>query len=543
VTATTREISLHRTGFWILGATARDTRQQIVQHAEERSLERDHDLCQKSRSELTNPRTRLAAEMAWLPGVAPRRAANLANRLFHDPLSVRSEVGLPALARANLLVAAFETLDGVAGSTDAADFLHEIAVLVDEVAIEEIRRDINEDRLVSGFPEVRSEQVEAELAERRRQMRDTVKDTLNRLPTTLLVRLMTEAVDRGTEGGESHAPQLLDELVDSYEVEAHEFLQKEAENVRKLVEAARAAAGGNQRVVGHVIEKIESVARNWDAVAQPIQRSAKARGMYHGPSNKLAFQIRDLAIDLFNEHNMAAESRRLTALLQDVFAEVPQLAERVGQDAHALESIIKGRDEWAREITYQADLGFIAKSTLSISPAGLCWKNRTYPLDRITRVRWGGVKRSVNGIPTGTTYTLAFGDEDSETVVELRREEVYSKFVEKLWRAVCVRLVMQLATTLKSGSQVSVGDAVVRDECVILKKHKWLGSDERVRCGWRQVQVWTADGSFVIGAKDDKKTYAALSYIHVPNVHVVEHLIRLGFEKGVDNLSDVLQDE
>jgi hypothetical protein len=149
----------------------------------------------------------------------------------------------------------------------------------------------------------------------------------------------------------------------------------------------------------------------------------------------------------------------------------------------------------------------------------------------------------VNGIPTGTTYTLAFGDEDSETVVELRREEVYSKFVEKLWRAVCVRLVMQLATTLKSGSQVSVGDAVVRDECVILKKHKWLGSDERVRCGWRQVQVWTADGSFVIGATDDKKTYAALSYIHVPNVHVVEHLIRLGFEKGVDNLSDVLQDE
>jgi hypothetical protein len=88
-------------------------------------------------------------------------------------------------------------------------------------------------------------------------------------------------------------------------------------------------------------------------------------------------------------------------------------------------------------------------------------------------------------------------------------------------------------------------DAILarHNECVILKKHKFVGSDERVRCGWHQVQVWSADGSFVIGAKDDKKTYAALSCIHVPNVHILEHLIRLGFKKGINKLSDSLEDE
>lgn len=536
-----RDTSLHGTAFWVLGVTTRDGRNRIVQQAEARSLELDYDVCQKARAELTNPRVRLAAEVAWLPGVAPKRAEQLVNRVLHDPQSVRSESGLPALARANLLVAAFETVDGRYDVTDAAAFLHDIAVLVDGLEVEEIVRDINEDRLVSGFPEVKSEHVEEELANRKRQMRESIKNTLNRLPTPSLVALMTESVDRATSGGESHAPHLLDELVDVYEVEAHEFLQKEAENVSKLLEAARTVAGCNQRMLGHVIDKIESVTRNWDRVAQPIQLSARARGIYHDPSNELAFQIRDLAIDLFNEHNLPAESRRLIALLQDVFAEVPQLAERAEQDADALELIVQDREEWVREITYQAEVGVLFKGTLSISPEGVSWKQRKYPLDRITRVRWGGVKHSVNGIPTGTTYTLAFGDDESEAVVELRREQVYATFLEKLWRAVCVRLVLQLVTTLKSGNEVTFGDAVVRDDSVILKRHKWVGSGERVRCGWHQVQVWSADGSFVIGAKDDKRTYAALSYIHVPNVHILEHLIRMAFKKGIDNLSDVLQ--
>src|SRR3546814_11568243 len=76
------------------------------------------------------------------------------------------------------------------------------------------------------------------------------------------------------------------------------------------------------------------------------------------------------------------------------------------------------------------------KDTLSISPDGISWKGQSFSLDSITRVRWGGVRHSVNGVPTGTTYTIAFGDKRSEAVVELKKEDIYSKFIEKLWRAV-----------------------------------------------------------------------------------------------------------
>ena len=56
--------SIDSVPFAVLGATPHDTRKRIVELAEERSLELDPAVCQKARSDLTNPRTRLTAELA-----------------------------------------------------------------------------------------------------------------------------------------------------------------------------------------------------------------------------------------------------------------------------------------------------------------------------------------------------------------------------------------------------------------------------------------------------------------------------------------------
>jgi hypothetical protein len=182
------------------------------------------------------------------------------------------------------------------------------------------------------------------------------------------------------------------------------------------------------------------------------------------------------------------------------------------------------------------------KDTLSISPDGISWKGQSFSLDSITRVRWGGVRHSVNGVPTGTTYTIAFGDKRSEAVVELKKEDIYSKFIDKLWRAVCVRLLGEMLEALKDGRDLYFGDALLHDDGITLVRHKFLGANERVRCTWGQVQIWSADGSFYIGSKDDKKTYVGISYIHVANTHILEQLIRMAFKKpGMRRLSDLLQ--
>lgn len=550
VQRTLKTTALHQTPFAILGVTTRDDRRRIVELAEEKSLELDHDVCQKARSDLTNPRTRLSAEIAWLPGVSPRKASQLVENLLHDPMAVREESGLPTLAHLNLLAAAFEAVDSEHDAEDLASFIQEVAYLVDEIDPEDVLRDINEDRAVSSFPEVRAlDQIEAELAERKRYYRSAIKDALDRLPPTTLVQVMTDTVEGVTLGGEDHAPELIDDLVDSYEVETQGFLQKEAENVHKLIKAARDSANSGEAAVKPYVDKLDAVARNWDKVAQPIQLSAKARGIDHEASRDLAYEIRSLAIDLFNTHDMLTQAQRLTGLLQELFAELPEVSERVEQDADALADIfherkqaVARRDEWAREITYRAEIGVMFKDTLSISPDGISWKGQSFSLDSITRVRWGGVRHSVNGVPTGTTYTIAFGDNRSEAVVELKKEDIYRKFIDKLWRAVCVRLLGEMLEALKDGRDLYFGDALLHDDGITLVKHKFLGANERVRCTWGQVQIWNADGSFCIGSKDDKKTNVGISYIHVANTHILEQLIRMAFKKpGLRRLSELLQ--
>ncbi|MBK9130417.1 MAG: hypothetical protein IPM20_02060 [Gammaproteobacteria bacterium] len=545
-----RQSQLQKNPFAFLGVTTRDDRRRIVELAEEKSLELDHDACQKARSDLTSPRMRLSAEMSWLPGVSPGKAAQFVSALHSDPMSLREESGLPTLAHLNLLASAFEAVDGSDSADDVAEFIQEMAYLVDDLSAEQVLRDINEDRSVSGFPEVKGiEQVEAELSERKRYYRNAIKDALNRLPPASLVDAMTAAVDQITAGGEDHAPELIDDLVDSYAVETQGFLQKEAESVEKLINAARDSATSGEKVVKPIVDKLVVVARNWDKVAQPIQLSAKARGIDHDPSHEIAYSIRSLAIDLFNEHDMLDQSQRLTGLIQELFAELPEVVERVEQDSEALADIFQNRkmneaqkDEWARDITYRAEVGVMFKDVLSISPDGLSWKNQRFPLDAVTRVRWGAVRHSVNGIPTGTTYTLAFGDNRSEAVVELKKESTYSTFLEKLWKAVVIRLLTELFETLQSGNEVRFGEATLSDDGVTLVKHKFLGANEKVRCSWGQVHVWSADGSFYIGSKDDKKTYVGLSYIHAANTHVLEQAIRMAFKKpGMRRLSDMLR--
>jgi hypothetical protein len=274
----------------------------------------------------------------------------------------------------------------------------------------------------------------------------------------------------------------------------------------------------------------------------------KARGMKHQPSYELASSIRSLGIDLFNEHAMLQPAQRITSLLQELFAEVLEVAEKLEEDASAINNIIQGvKDaeknyaEWAREITYEVDIGVLMmKNKLRVSPEGIQWKGYKFPLESVTRVRWGGVRKSMNGIPTGTTFTIAFGDNASEAVLQLRKEEIFSQVIEKLWRAVCVRIMTGMLEALKAGQRLRFGTAAIGDEGAELTKHRWLRS-ERLFCPWGKARVWVADGSFVVGSQDDKDVYDALSYINVPNVHVLEAAIRMFFKTPKPRLSSLLE--
>lgn len=535
--------------FHVLGVTIRDDRRAIVEVAEERALMLDHDTCQKARADLINPRTRLAAEMSWMPGLAPHVATKLMAALSADPKSVRSESRLPELARANLLAASIELADEDEDVDSVADFILVFAWVVEEIDAHQVLRDLNDERAISGFPEVRAvEMVEEELGERRKAYRAALRNLLNSMDADKLVATMTDAVAVATNNGDDQGPTLLHELADAYELETQGFLQRESENVSTLIDSVRSAAQRGQSAVAPLMDKLEAVARNWDRVAQPIQLSAKSRGLQHHPSKEVAYALRSLGVDLHNDHGMLDQAHRMTVLLQELFAELPDVVERLEGDAEVISELRdkalaadRNQAQWVRSITFRAEVGVLFKDELAVGPEGIRWKGDTYPLDSITKVRWGGVRNSINGIPTGTNYTVAFGNTDGQHVVELRKEATYSGFIDALWKAVCVPLMVRIIEHLASGRSMEFGDITVEDDAVTLTKRRLLSPNERVRLSWNDVHVWSADGSFVIGHKADKKTYGSASYIKNWNTHIFEQIIRSGFKRGVAKLSDTLK--
>jgi hypothetical protein len=430
--------------------------------------------------------------------------------------------------------------------SDIAEFMQEFAQLVEALSPEEILRDINEDRLVSGFPEIKTvDLVQDEISELKRFYRNVIIDALNDMPPAKLVETMTEAVEGATEMGESRAPALIDEVVDSYEVETQIFLRKEAENVSKLVKAAQEAAEADEAIVEPLIKKLDQVVNNWREVAHPIQLSMKTRGIEHHASRAMALEIRNLGVDLFNNHGMLSQSQRIIDLLQKHFSELPEVSETLEQDASKIEELFNDRrqvearaEEWAREITYEVWIGRMFKDLLRISTDGIEWKGSCYPLESITHVRWGGIRHSYS-----TAYTIGFSCEGSDVAIQLESQKIYSTFVDKLWRAVCIRLMAELLEKLSAGKRFRFGEALIDNEGVTLTKHTLVGEDESIFCNWHQIEVWSANGSFWIGLKGDEKTSVALSYLGTRNVHVLESVIRMGFKKGVHKLSDIRQGE
>ena len=332
--------------FHILNATPRDNRRKIMDLADERSLMLDSSECMQAHSDLTNPRRRLSAEIAWLPGIGPKRTDEVLALLESSPSNLLGIDKLSSVARANLLAAGLSRLPDCS-SDDIAEWILEIAGAFENIDIEELRVILSEERIVSGFPEITdSSAVEAAIQERRQHYRQVIKAALDNLYARELVEAVTIAVELATDDGKKQGLILIDDLVDSYEVEAQAFLEKEEGNIEKLVKDIRAAADSKRPdwFLAPIINELVRVVKNWDTVAQPIQVSTKSRGLDHDASHRVAMLVRELAIDLFNDHSKLEFSQQITKMLQEVFAEVGEVAERTAEDAETLEEISERRN-------------------------------------------------------------------------------------------------------------------------------------------------------------------------------------------------------
>ena len=517
--------------FALLAVTTRDDPSRIMEAAETQSLFHDAEACQQARATLTNPRRRVEAEFGWFPGVAPGMAQKAFEAARYNEIL---DLPLTGLAKANGV--AYAALKSPPPKTeDLHQFLKELTSAADDARLDRIVIEINEDRQIAGIPPITNEEVAADAFKARQLVwRRAALDVLNRAPSAQMAEAMYNVVKQASATGQF--PRALHEVIDDYALRASPFILKELQAANALVDKARELAASRPDALVPILDAIGVLLETWEELTFPIHMSAKIRGSRHDESEELAYLVRGLSIDLFNQHGLTQESKKLSEMLERSFSVLPEIAQVLAKDAKTLDEIQQDADAREAEIAYAANIGKITKTRLAISSAGLEWKGRTTPLEDVKYVRWGGVRKSINGIPTGTDYLIAWNDGRRLTTVEFSNQIIFDAFVQRLFKALADSIVSDILTSLRAGHSISVGNAIIKDSSVILRRRKFF-SEEPAEYSWSDVSILSQDGSFVIEGPNRSKALASMSYREDNNVHFIEMLVRFAFSKGITQLT------
>ncbi len=540
---------LFENAFHVLGATPRTTRAALVELAEHASLVGDPAAVAAAKSALSNPRTRLAAEVGWLLGLSPNKAKSLLAQVEQHPVVNVHTLGVPPQAAVNLLATALKRLRGIEFAyIEVGLACTAIADQFESLSVPDIQRALNEERQLAGLPQVEDKRaIEAEIESRRRYFVSQMMDALDSLPSDDMVNVATILVEKATEGGASVASTLIEDLADAYELRSHEYLSTQADRIKMMIDSAREAAdaGKSATAINTLTDEIAAQVCHWDLVAQPVQLIKQSRGLVHDESVELAMAMRELAIHLFNKHDDLDIAKKLSEVLQRVFAEVPDVVERVEEDMITLDEISQKRQKaqindkqaqlaFAREITYETSFGLLFKSNFRLSPNGIEWEGTRYSLESVNAISWGGVREQYR-----TTYSVFAWTSKGNLAMEFSDSTKYEAITDRLWRAVGPRLVQQFLDAMASGKEVRFGNMTLRDDGVLLPVARLFRTALPEFVPWASVRREVSDGSIELSATTGKARGSA-DLRTTPNAPVLAITTEIVRKKGCNKISSIL---
>lgn len=330
-------MDLFKNPFYILGATLRDDRYRIIELAEERSLLSDADACMEARAILTNPRRRISAEVAWLPGVDPS-FYGLLFRYLESPNEELPNITMVPIASANLRTTKLSRHPGLS-SSDIVEWILEITHKSETIQPEEVRQVLNNDRNVARFSEAAEEDVDNEIRNQKRYYSQTATSVLENLSVNARARAMTLLLETVTNNGRYQCPILIKDLIPAYQRSVQDSLEQHERIIEAQDAQLRAMADAQHpdTTLSPIVDQLLESLQEWDTLAQPIQLSRQSTGQRHEASSEMARRFRQLAADLFREYRQPDFSRRILSTLRDVFSEVPETSEQIAEDLNALE--------------------------------------------------------------------------------------------------------------------------------------------------------------------------------------------------------------
>ena len=373
--------------FYILRATTTDDRHRIMDLAQEASLLSTTQECQVACDILIHPKKRISAEIAWMPGVITDKARRIVNLLEALPqnqsdidksTSTKSlatalscipyiisntafdevfELLLPRndelnpLAQANLMAARIFHLK-YQKSEVVLQWILKLNDTFDRIHAEDVLQKLNNERKQSGFPEINDiDTVEAEIRNRRTHYKNVIAFALKNMPPQQIPNILKCAVETAQRSDQKNTSLVIEDVIGDYEIAAQAALKNAIEDYFETLNKEIRASVEQQTQkdqdpleIEIKIVKLIAALKQWHIYTYSINVIKKKQGKTHELSQRLAQRIRHLAIHLFSEYDKLDISKQILNVLQQVFIEIPNIADKITADLHTLNKIQEQRE-------------------------------------------------------------------------------------------------------------------------------------------------------------------------------------------------------
>lgn len=522
--------------FYILGATTRDSRQKIQELVDEKSLSLDMSVCTEARAVLTNPRRRLSAELAWFPGVSIRQTKTIIKELEDKELSAETLDHLSSLAGVNVVLSYLDS--GVKLTTkNLENAIFTLARSYESIKPETVMNIINEDRTISGFPEVTDLSViQEELTELKNNAIHVLQQAISSLSLGTANKIMLHLMERAQK--EKSTYSLLDDVIDQVYVmivqkDKDSIESKVIEAIKKLEDAMDKKATSKttlNKLADELLEELET----FDNIMQPIQLSTQRRGLEHDITREIAHKVEDLTVTIMKKTRDFALAEKIMKRTKELFVEVGSVNESLSMGLDAINKIQQDDKAFEESIKYKYTKNSFwgGSTTLSLDSKHIVYGDTKYNTDDITHIRYGTTKRYQNGVYMGTDTFVGFGTDETDTRITMLSEDEFFKFIDCLMKAVGIRIIQAMVDQLARGKSLY---GFIYDDKVKLAKDNAFAPTEFKTFKWSDVMAGMQSGFLIIMAKSDTKYKVTLGLQDVENAPVLglmlDRFLKLGEKK------------
>ena len=325
-------MDLNDNPFYLLKAKTTDDKRKLLKLAEESLINNESSKINSARLTLSNPKKRIFAECSWFLGEDNKNVDRILDSINHKN---KIDFNLTNLSAANFF--AYSILNSDINE-ESLFFIKKLITYFDFIDSKKVLEAINNDRNLSNIKLLNdSKDLNEDLNNLRRFYISIINKFFDQLNiadysnffSNIIFDLYSDSKDEYT---------LLSELVDSYELNTKQLIDKKEVEISTQIDAIEKYIlpkfyKGNISL-GLMTDKLISSIRDWIRIVKPIQINFERRGLVHSQSRNLAIVVRTLVGNLSNlDIDLALE---ILVELKQLFTEVSEIKDLISQDIKVL---------------------------------------------------------------------------------------------------------------------------------------------------------------------------------------------------------------